>query len=84
MRRLLLWFWGRLRAETRTVVHRTPLKGLLACEACEGNPATVPVWSELEQREVLLCEWCFRRWKKLNRRMTVPKGGRRRGGGGGG
>jgi hypothetical protein len=57
----------------RSAVHATPLKALIACESCEEREATVRVPSELEERDVWFCEWCYRRWRKANRTMAIPK-----------
>lgn len=92
MRRLLLrlaWLLANLRwllgRAPRTRYHDAPLTALRACEACEAKEATVVVPSELEPgREVFLCEWCYRRWRRANQTMAVPKSRRPKKGGGNG
>lgn len=61
------------RAGATTVRHPGAIKGQLACEACEQRVATEPVWSDLEQREVWFCDWCFRRFKKRNQARAIPR-----------
>jgi hypothetical protein len=65
---------------------RLPVARLLgaACEACTDQVQTTARWSFIEQRDVGMCDWCARRFDKLNsqrsRRMDIPRGKRRKGG----
>ncbi len=73
----LAWLLGNLRWLTgrgpRTKLHRTPMRGLVACEACQVREATVVIFSPLAGRDVHFCEWDYKRWKKANRTLAIPK-----------
>jgi hypothetical protein len=80
LRRLALrlaWLLGNLRwlagRGPRTKLHRGPIKGLVACEACEVREATVVIFSPIAGRDIHFCEWDYRRWKKANQARAMPK-----------
>lgn len=72
--------WLRRRGRKRVAL---PLPRLL-CEACERNPATEAFRSELEARDVPLCVWCAKRFRRVNETMASSIRTRPRKGGGGG
>lgn len=62
-----------LRRQPGTVVRPEVLTPTLGCEVCEQRDATVGVPSQLEEREVFMCDWCYRRWRRANEVRAIPR-----------
>lgn len=72
--RLIRWLYTRLRRRGNAARDVTGvLKGRLGCEVCGVRAAEHEVPSGIEDRVVLMCDWCFRRWRRLNEKRTIPR-----------